>query len=110
MVVQDADNAKAAIPRAVDLVSSRDHDRAMSEVGIADLKAHLSEHLRMVRRGRTITVLDRSEPIARIIPYQSPAPLEVRTATRPPSDRTLPPAFVSSTDSLSILLGDRRAR
>lgn len=40
----------------------------MNTVGTADLKAHLSEHLQAVRRGETILVLDRREPIARIVP------------------------------------------
>lgn len=40
----------------------------MTKVGTADLKAHLSEHLQAVRRGETIVVLDRREPIARIVP------------------------------------------
>lgn len=41
----------------------------MRDVGIADLKARLSEHLRSVRNGGTLTVLDRDTPIARIVPY-----------------------------------------
>jgi prevent-host-death family protein len=40
----------------------------MNTVGIADLKAHLSEHLQAVRRGETVVILDRREPIARIVP------------------------------------------
>ncbi len=40
----------------------------MKTVGTADLKAHLSEHLQAVRRRETIIVLDREEPIARIVP------------------------------------------
>jgi prevent-host-death family protein len=40
----------------------------MIAVGTAELKAHLSEHLKAVRRGETVVVLDRREPIARIIP------------------------------------------
>jgi antitoxin (DNA-binding transcriptional repressor) of toxin-antitoxin stability system len=37
----------------------------MSDVRIADLKARLSEHLRYVRNGEKMTVLDRDTPIAR---------------------------------------------
>src|SRR5438309_2184879 len=37
----------------------------MDTVGIAELKARLSEHLRAVRRARTLTVLDRDRPVAR---------------------------------------------
>ncbi len=78
-------------------------------VGIADLKAKLSEHLSSVRQGRTVTVLDRGTPIARIVPYGA-EPLEVRKATRRPKDLALPPAPASATDSLAVLLEDRGRR
>ena len=35
---------------------------------ISELKAHLSAYLNAVRRGETVTVLDRKTPIARIVP------------------------------------------
>jgi len=82
----------------------------MSSVRIADLKARLSEHLRAVRRGRTLTVLDRETPIARIVPYDESEPLRVRRATRKPRDLTLPAPPAKPTDSLAILLGDRASR
>jgi antitoxin (DNA-binding transcriptional repressor) of toxin-antitoxin stability system len=82
----------------------------MSKVGIADLKARLSQHLRKVRGGGTITVLDRDTPIAQIVPYDVAPSLEVRRATRKPRDLRLPPAPSSSTDSLSVLLQDRASR
>jgi prevent-host-death family protein len=82
----------------------------MSKVGIADLKAHLSEHLRKVRSGRTLTVLDRDTPVARIVPYDAETPLEVRRATRQPRDLRLPPPPSRSTDSLAVLLKDRASR
>ena len=41
----------------------------MKNVNVADLKARLSEHLRHVRRGHALTVLDRKTPIAQLIPY-----------------------------------------
>ena len=78
----------------------------MKGVGIADLKVRLSEYLRLVRKGRTLTVLDRDTPIAQIVPYQSEA-LEVRRATRRPRDIELPAPPSAQTDSLAILLGDR---
>jgi prevent-host-death family protein len=81
----------------------------MKAVGIADLKARLSEHLRSVRKGRTLTVLDRETPVARIIPYAAD-PVEIRRATRRPRDLELPPAPSGATDSLAILLDDRRRR
>jgi antitoxin (DNA-binding transcriptional repressor) of toxin-antitoxin stability system len=82
----------------------------MSRVGVADLKAHLSQHLRRVRGGRTITVLDRDTPIAQIVPYQAEGPLEIRRATRKPLDLRLPPRSSRATDSLSALLRDRSSR
>jgi prevent-host-death family protein len=87
-----------------------DHNQVMNKVGIADLKAHLSEHLRKVRGGRTLTVLDRNTPIARIVPVDAEAPLEVRRATRKASGLRLPPPCPAPTDSLSVLLRDRATR
>lgn len=81
----------------------------MKGVGIADLKARLSEHLRLVRKGRTVTVLDRDTPIAQIIPYQSQA-LEIREATRRARDVEIPPRPAARTDSLAVLLADRGRR
>ena len=81
----------------------------MSDVRIADLKARLSEHLRSVRNGSTLTVLDRDTPIARIVPY-APQSLEIRKAKRRPADLKLPPKPAKRTDSLAVLLDDRRRR
>lgn len=81
----------------------------MKTVGIADLKARLSEHLRSVRKGRTLTVLDRDTPVARIVPYTA-EPIEVRRATRRLRDLALPQAPSTPTDSLTTLLDDRRRR
>ena len=81
----------------------------MTTVRIAELKARLSEHLRSVRRGRTLTVLDRDTPVARIVPYAA-EPIEVRRATRRPRNLKLPSPPAAPTDSLAILLDDRRRR
>ena len=81
----------------------------MKAVGIAELKARLSEHLRSVRKGRTLTVLDRHTPVARIVPYAA-EPLEVRHATRRLRDLAPPPPPSAPTDSLAVLLDDRRRR
>jgi len=79
-------------------------------VRIADLKARLSEHLRAVRGGRSITVLDRETRIARIVPYDERERLRVRRATRKPRDLELPPPPERPTDSLAVLLRDRASR
>lgn len=81
----------------------------MSNVRIADLKARLSEHLRSVRNGGTITVLDRDTPVARIVPFVA-QPLEIRKAHRRVRDLKLPPKPAKRTDSVAVLLEDRRRR
>ena len=81
----------------------------MTTIGIADLKAHLSEHLESDRKGLTLTVLDRDTPVARIVPFTTDA-LEVRRARRHPKDLTLPLPPDAPTDSLALLLEDRDRR
>jgi prevent-host-death family protein len=81
----------------------------MKAVGIADLKARLSEHLRSVRKGRPITVMDRDTPVARIVPVGE-EPLEVRRATRQAGTLKVPPKPARATDSLALLLQDRSRR
>lgn len=44
-------------------------NEAMKSVKIAELKNHLSEHLRAVEAGAEILVTDRDRPIARIVPH-----------------------------------------
>jgi prevent-host-death family protein len=81
----------------------------MAKVGIADLKARLSEHLRSVKNGRTVTILDRETPVARLVPYKTES-IDVRRATRRPRDLALPAPPSKPTDSLSVLLDDRGRR
>jgi antitoxin (DNA-binding transcriptional repressor) of toxin-antitoxin stability system len=81
----------------------------MSDVRIADLKARLSEHLRSVRGGGTITVLDGDTPVARIVPVATPA-LEIRQAKARLHDLKLPPRPAKRTDSTAALVEDRRRR
>lgn len=59
------------------------HDDRMTRVAIAQLKAHLSEHLRRAEEGECIEVLDRKRPIARIVPIETEADgLELLRPTR----------------------------
>jgi antitoxin (DNA-binding transcriptional repressor) of toxin-antitoxin stability system len=81
----------------------------MRNVGIAELKARLSERLRFVRLGGSLTVFDRDTPIARIVPYAA-QPLEVRRATRRLRDLKRPPKPSKPTDSVAVLVEDRRRR
>ena len=81
----------------------------MKTVGIADLKARLSEHLRGVKKGRSLTILDRDTPVARLVPMGTDA-LEIRQASRRAKDLPAPPPAAGSTDSLAVLLADRQRR
>lgn len=86
----------------------------MKQVGIAALKARLSEYLREVRRGRTLTVVDRETPVARIVPYEANgAPLVVRRPRRTAVGLQrvkLPPPLRVKADVVALLLEERRDR
>jgi prevent-host-death family protein len=43
----------------------------MEEIGVRDLKAHLSSVLRSVQRGEPVRVTSRGRPIAEIVPARS---------------------------------------
>jgi len=82
----------------------------MTKVGIADLKAKLSEHLRTVKRGEEVTVYDRNEPIARIVPFTSRGALIVREPAREYKsfrDIKLPAPVKLDVDPVALLLEDR---
>ncbi len=83
----------------------------MKQVRIAELKAKLSEYLRAVRRGETITVLDRETPIAQVVPVRAPSALRVRKPApgSPPLNRIpLPKPAKLSIDVVSLLLEERQ--
>jgi len=40
----------------------------MKQVKIAEFKTHLSSHLKQVRQGKEIIILDRKQPIAKVMP------------------------------------------
>ncbi len=86
---------------------------AMKSVKIAELKDHLSEHLRAVERGAEVVVTDRNRPIARIVPIDAGAPTvklippsrdftEIRDRDRSPTGWRI--------SSLALLLEERRER
>ena len=87
----------------------------MKRVRIAELKARLSEHLRAVRRGETIAVLDRETPIAEIVPVRRPLTLQIRVpapGTPAPNRVRVPkPAAARSraVDVVALLLEERQA-
>ncbi len=83
----------------------------MNQVKIAELKARLSHYLRIVRRGHSLTVLDRETPIANIMPYDSSRlSLKVR---RPDAALKLrhvpvPPPLRIDVDIVKLLLEERQ--
>jgi prevent-host-death family protein len=84
---------------------------AMKKVRTAELKARLSEYLRAVRRGETLTVLDRETPIARIVPIRDRSALRVRTppaGTPPPNRVPLPRLASLDLDAVELLLEERQ--
>jgi prevent-host-death family protein len=95
----------------------RDRDQYPQEVGIAELKAHLSEKLARVRNGEQITVLDRATPVARIVPFRGDRNgITIRPpkhgAARPSQFRSSPTvarAF-EGFDPVASLLEDRGGR
>ena len=89
-----------------------DYHKTMIKVRIADLKTHLSEYLRKVRSGRSLTVLDRDTPIARIVPYEeNGVSLKVRVpapGSTKPSRVPLPPPLRVHVDIVKLLLEERQ--
>ena len=86
----------------------------MKTVRIAELKAHLSAYLQIVRRGIAVRVMDRDTPIADIVPLpQAPLPpLPSRPAKGSLADFVWPPPpkMDPTFDSLADLLEDRKDR
>jgi prevent-host-death family protein len=81
-------------------------------VGVRELRDKLSRHLAAVRRGRTITVTDHGQPVARIVPVQAPTVLEQLIAegrVTPATRRKRPsPEPVAIAGHVSDLVGDQR--
>jgi len=89
-----------------------DYLMTMKNVRVAELKARLSEYLRSVRGGHEITVYDRDQPIARIVPFAPGGVLSVREPThayRTLGDIELPPRAKLDVDAVELLLEDRRS-
>lgn len=86
----------------------------MKTVRVAELKARLSEYLRAVRRGETVTVLDRETPIARIVPYGTGGSVlrvrRPRPGALPPGKIPLPPPLRVKVDIVDLLLEERQRK
>ncbi len=97
--------------RVVAKVTISSHTMTMKQVRIAELKARLSEYLRVVRRGETIAVLDRETPVAQIVPVRDRSALRVRKpapGTPAPNRVPLPKPAKVSVDVVQLLLEERQ--
>lgn len=82
------------------------------DVGVRELRDSLSRHLAQVRSGRTVTVTDHGQPIARIVPVGCPTRLEQLIAegrVSPARQRKHPaPEPVTASGSVSDLVVEQR--
>ena len=94
------------------MVITSHHLTMNDRVGVAELKARLSEYLRRVRGGETVTVLNRNREIARIVPLESADPLSVRERSgsiERLAEVPLPPPLEIEVDILVLLAEERHA-
>ena len=61
--------------RRVDSVTTGDYHGDMKVVGIKQLKARLSEYVRLVKRGETVLVAERDEVVAELRPARRQTPV-----------------------------------
>lgn len=64
----------ATVAHRIDNVTTGGHNTRMKAVGIKQLKARLSEYVRLVRTGETILVTDRDEVVAELRPATGAIP------------------------------------
>jgi prevent-host-death family protein len=96
---------------SVSIVTIHDYHMVMKPVGVAELKARLSEHLRRVRAGESVIVLDRRTPIARLVPFErNDEGLVVEAARGSLRELAVPEPALPGTDILDELLAERGER
>jgi prevent-host-death family protein len=84
----------------------------MPEVGIRELRDHLSKYLEAVQAGNDIVVTDRGRPIARVVPMNGERTLdrlirEGRVTPAKTRKRTLP-APIKTKGTVSDLVAEQR--
>ena len=82
----------------------------MRQVGIAELKARLSEFLRIVYGGESIAVLDRNRAVAHIVPIRERSGLRIRkpsTNSPKPNKVSLPKPLAQQIEVVHLLLEER---
>jgi prevent-host-death family protein len=84
----------------------------MIKVGVAKLKAELSDYLRKARRGAEVVVYDRETPIARLVAFER-SEQKGGLNVRPPTialriqDVPLPPPLPGGDRIVQILINER---
>jgi prevent-host-death family protein len=82
------------------------------KVGVRELRDGLSRHLAAVRSGKTVTVTDHGQPIARIVPVGAPTALErlIAEGRVTPATRRKRPSVepIVTSGSVSDLVDDQR--
>ena len=83
------------------------------EVGIRDLRNHLSRYLDQVREGDELVITDRGTAVARVIPIDSQRALDrlIDDGVVTPASsaiRTRPKTRISSNDTVSDLIAAQR--
>ncbi|MGH7670568.1 MAG: type II toxin-antitoxin system Phd/YefM family antitoxin [Gemmatimonadaceae bacterium] len=80
-------------------------------IGVAEFKARLSEYLRAVKTGNSLIIADRSQPVARVVPYtETSGRLVVRErvhAYRTFGDIPLPAPIELDVDAVELLIEER---
>lgn len=87
------------------------------EIGIRDLKAHLSEHLERVARGEVITVTSRGRRVAQIVPVMGRGQLDrglaegwiTRQVDRPPEAVQRQRPLAGTPTTTELIAQDREA-
>lgn len=83
-------------------VAKRTHSSGRTEVGIRELRAHLSTWVDRAREGEEIVVTERGKPVARLAPLAKEDPLDrlVRLRLATPPKRTKRPVDISKLPKL----------
>lgn len=80
-----------------------------NSVHLADFKARLSQYIRTVRRGVSLTLLDRQTPVAKVVPLaEGGGRMTVRPATLNPVDLELPPPLKARVDIVRYVAEERQ--
>jgi len=78
-----------------------------SNIGIAELKAHLSEYVRAAQKGGEIIIKDRQTPVAKLVPVEQPQMIgEIWRATRSIAEAE---RMLVSSEEFQRILDDERA-